>query len=338
MIVGLDVGGTSIEAVAVNQPGAPAVATWTGPTPRDGAEDLRAALRSAVRAVTPDGAADLRAVGVAIPGVVDPSAGTVSHAVNLGLDGTATPLAHMLEADLGVPVALDNDARAAALAALSLLRLRRPDIADVALVNIGTGLSVGLVIDGLPHRGPLGHAGEIGHVPLPGSEVPCACGLSGCLEARIAGPALARRWPAGDGRPAHALFAAAAAGDATAAALAEDVAEDVARLVHLVVNLTGIGDVVLGGGVAQAHGGLLDGVRRHLAVAAERSPLAADAIHPDRVVVAPADAALGAHGAAALAAIAAGTHQTSATHVDTDVPSPAAPPAQAGVLDRGETR
>ncbi|HUG84861.1 MAG TPA: ROK family protein, partial [Euzebya sp.] len=133
------------------------------------------------------------------------------------------------------------------------------------------------------------------------SDAACACGLRGCLEARIAGPAIAQRWPDPDGRSTHALFSAAAAGDPAGRTLADAVTADIALLVHLVINLTGVGDVMLGGGVAQAHPGLLDGVRRHLDATRRRSPLAAAALDPARVRTAPADSAFGALGAVAIA-------------------------------------
>ncbi|HUG86124.1 MAG TPA: ROK family protein, partial [Euzebya sp.] len=184
-MVGIDIGGTTIDAVVVTGPDGPVLARRSRPTPADGGPALLAALIETVddlRDTVADG--PLRAVGIAVPGLVDREEGTVAHAVNLGIGTAPLALVQRLTTAIGVPVVLDNDARAAAMAALALLRRSHPAIDDVALLNLGTGLSLGLVLAGRPHRGPLGHAGEIGHVPLPGSDAACACGLRGCLEAR----------------------------------------------------------------------------------------------------------------------------------------------------------
>ena len=106
---------------------------------------------------------DVAAVGVAIPGHVDPEDGSVSMAVNLGI--THLPLGPLLQAELGVPIFVEHDARAAAL----WLSEQAADgsaqaPASVAFLAIGTGISAGVVLDGALLRGDNGFAGEVGHV------------------------------------------------------------------------------------------------------------------------------------------------------------------------------
>ena len=135
---------------------------------------------------------DVAAVAVAIPGHVDPTDGSVSMAVNLGI--THLPLGSMLQAELGVPVFVEHDARAAAL---WLSRQAVDGWADappsVAFLAIGTGISAGIVLDGAVLRGDNDFAGEVGHLVADPDGVVCACGLRGCLETIAAGPGIARQ-------------------------------------------------------------------------------------------------------------------------------------------------
>ena len=90
----------------------------------------------------------------------------------------------------------------------------RQPTSDLAYLSIGTGVAVGLVLDGRLRRGWRGAAGEIGHLPVAGDGPRCECGQRGCLEAVASGAAIARRWPVHDGAsPAAALFDAARRGD-----------------------------------------------------------------------------------------------------------------------------
>jgi predicted NBD/HSP70 family sugar kinase len=129
-------------------------------------------------------------VAVAVPGLVDQADGRVVTAPNLGWDDV--PLRELLAASLPTdcPLRVDNDANAAAVAetAWGAARGRSP-----ALYLTGTvGLGAGLVVDGSPQRGASGFAGEVGHVPIGGSRLRCACGRSGCWETTVGLPAMLR--------------------------------------------------------------------------------------------------------------------------------------------------
>lgn len=324
MIIGLDVGGTTIRGRATDLEGNE-VASWWRPTPSSGPDALLAALHEGLRAVAGD--TPTQAVGIAIPGVVDAAHGTVAHAVNLGIT-SPLHLAELVATTHDVPVVVDNDVRAAGLGALAHLRQERPDLSDLLLVNLGTGVSAAVVVGGTVHRGPSGLAGEIGHVPVPGGDEPCVCGLRGCLETRLAGPALRRRWPTGDGRSAEGLFAAASDGDPRADVIAQAVVGDLAWLVHFLANLTGIGDVVIGGGIATAHADLLTRLRGRLAQRAEGSALSAAVLDPARVITAPPD--LGVRSAVALA--------RTAIHTPPPAASATGPRPTTFGITEGETR
>lgn len=299
---GVDIGGTTTEVVATD--GQQLLARVAAPTPSGDLAALVEEVATLVAACAQQGGAAMTSIGCGVPGIVDTVAGTVTDAVNLHLPGPA-PLATQLAERLGVPVALDNDVRAGALEALALLRRADPSRTDVLLLNVGTGVAAGIVVDGRPLRGPLGTAGEIGHAPVLGDEVQCECGATGCLEARLAGPALARRWPHGD---ATHLLRAAVDGDVAAVRLAGELADDLAHAVHWLVATTGIDAVLLGGGVGIAHPSLAGLVRDRLAAATRTSAVAGHLLAPERVSALPSDHPTGALGAAALAAAGTPLH------------------------------
>ncbi len=182
--VGVDVGGTKIQAAALR---AQKVAgAYRLPTPQSGAADVVAAVGEAVsKALAEAGAgpADLSAIGMGVPGAVDQAVGTVSSSPNLpGFQAPEpVPLGAMVsEAVGGAPVTLDNDVRVAILGEWK--RGAGRPYRDLLGVWVGTGVGGGLVLDGKVHQG-LGAAGEIGHtIVRPGGRL-CSDGRRGHLEA-----------------------------------------------------------------------------------------------------------------------------------------------------------
>ena len=213
---------------------------------------------------------DVAAVGVAIPGHVDPEDGSVSMAVNLGI--THLPLGPMLQTELGVPIFVEHDARAAALWLSQQAAdgsARAP--ASVAFLAIGTGISAGVVLDGALLRGDNSFAGEVGHVVADPDGAICACGLRGCLETIAAGPAIARQadeaMAAGRSTvlsphsSAADVFRASSAGDEVAVEIIDRVADHLARAIRSLALTLGVRRVVIGGGVAAAGPALLEPIR-----------------------------------------------------------------------------
>lgn len=182
--VGVDVGGTKIQAAAVRQ--GDLVGSHRLATPQTGAKDLVSATGDAIaKAMAEAGAglSDLAAVGMGVPGAVDSAAGTVSGSPNLiGFqDPEPVPLATMVsEAVGGAPVKIDNDVRVAILGEWKL-GAGRP-YRNLLGVWVGTGVGGGLIVNGDLHEGQ-GAAGEIGHMIVkPGGRV-CSDGRKGHLEA-----------------------------------------------------------------------------------------------------------------------------------------------------------
>lgn len=257
--VGVDIGGTKTDAVAIDEQGAIAgrvrVRSGIGPV---------ALVASTVQALEELASSvgvqtiDFTSIGIGIPGtVVD---GRVSHALNLSIDGL--DLGAELEALLGRSVSIDNDVNAAALGAFHLLETDSSH--SMAFLNLGTGLAAGLVLGGKLWRGSRGAAGEIGHVPIDPNGLECPCGQRGCLETAASGSGVARMWPTDSDQPTTALFEAAASGDLAALEVRTRLVENVASAVRLLVLTIDVDSVVLGGGVSTLTD-LLDDVRSVLA-------------------------------------------------------------------------
>jgi len=192
-LVGVDIGGTKI-AVAVGEQGGGIRArrrrlTDPSGSPADDlariAEDVRAALAEA--GLSP---ADVRAVGVTAPGPLDAERGVVLLPPNLP-GWRDVPIVARLRDALGVPVFLENDANAAALAEWHFGAGR--GLRHLVYLTMSTGVGGGLILDGRLYRGVLGSAGEIGHMPVEWEGEPCPCGQRGCLEAYTGGAAWTRR-------------------------------------------------------------------------------------------------------------------------------------------------
>jgi glucokinase len=178
---GIDLGGTKIQAVVVDDAhtvlGSSRRATPTSGGPEDVAVEMETALRDAAKAAEIE-PSELAGVGVGSPGVIEH--GNVTSARNLpDWEGTF-PLASTLEAALGCPVALGNDVQVATDAEFSLGAGRPYD--SLLGVFWGTGVGGGLILDRRPWTGR-GGAGEVGHVVVEMDGARCTCGRRGCMEA-----------------------------------------------------------------------------------------------------------------------------------------------------------
>lgn len=294
--VAVDVGGTSIAVALVDPSTHRIVSRDAVPTPT-GSGELVTCLSEVVANLVADRAPI--GVGIGIPGIVDPVAGTVARAVNLGIGAEPVALASELAERLRLDVTIENDTRAAAFGAARVLA---PELTDVAVLTMGTGVAAGFVIDGRIHRGPDGTAGEIGHANIGRGGRRCLCGGDGCLETIVSGPALRQRWPQGGDRAAEALFVAAAGpqADPRASRLADEVAEEIARTVQLIVLMSGVDKVFLWGAVGSVGSPLADRVRARLDSWGARSALTRQLCPGDRLGDVPDGMPLGLLGAAML--------------------------------------
>lgn len=301
MRLGVDIGGTKTDAVAVDASGATVhrIRLVTG----FGAD---AVVDAAVAGIT--GIADLaglaprefESIGIGIPGMVDSESGHVRHAVNLGVDtlGLGSEIAERL----GVAVRVENDVTAAALGAYNGLGLT----SSMAYLNVGTGLAAGLVLNGEPWAGARGAAGEIGHIPVDPNGALCGCGQRGCLETVASGSGVARQWSSDDPYPVRALFAAADAGDRNAYEIRARLAEGIAASLRVLVLTADVDTVVIGGGLSRLGEPLLTDVRAVLDTWAAASPFLASLALADRMRTLPDDYPAAAVGAALVGAAVLG--------------------------------
>ncbi|MGH3797119.1 MAG: ROK family protein [Pseudonocardiaceae bacterium] len=180
---GLDLGGTKIQAVVVDRDqvvrGSARHPTPASGGPHDVAAAMARTLREAASAAGVEPAA-LAAVGVGSPGAVDAATGTVTGAGNLPGWSGSYPLGADLADQLGAPVLLGNDVRAATAAEFAL-GVGRPYRSLIG-VFCGTGVGGGIFLDGRPWLGR-GAAGEVGHMVVRRGGALCTCGRQGCLEA-----------------------------------------------------------------------------------------------------------------------------------------------------------
>jgi glucokinase-like ROK family protein len=300
-VAGIDIGGTKIAILVVDADGAVLgrATRSSSVADQDGAAVAIAACLDEALAAAGLRRDDLDAIGVGVPGRVDPHKGHVTLAVNLGWTDYA--LRDALETELGRPVVIENDARAAAMG------LHARGVAgvtdDLAYLAVGTGIAAGVILDGRLHRGARGLAGEIGHAIAEPDGPRCVCGQLGCLEAFASGPSIARRAAE---RGSHAtsaveVYQAAAAGDPVAGELTDDVGRRLAWAVHLLVMTYDVERVVVGGGVSHAGSSFEAPLRRELARLRAASESAAELLPADIVDVLPPEAEAGAWGAVAVA-------------------------------------
>jgi fructokinase len=261
--IGVDLGGTKIEAVALGH-GRRLLAHRRVPTPRDDYEATVATIVWLVLGLEHEVGARAT-VGVGTPGAISPATGLVKNANSVWLNGR--PLAQDLEARLGRPLRFANDANCFALS-------EARDGAAVGArlvfgVIAGTGTGGGLVVDGRIWTGPNAIAGEWGHNPLPWPRdgewpgPPCYCGKTGCIETFLSGSGLARDHQAVTGERLDAVEIAARArrGDAAAEATLARHEERMARALAGVLNVLDPEVIVLGGGLSNL-GRLYDAVPR----------------------------------------------------------------------------
>jgi fructokinase len=252
MRIGVDLGGTKIEAVALDRDGAERGRRRV-PTPRDRYGATLAAITTLVEGLERAVGEPCR-VGIGMPGALSPATGLVKNANSVWLNGR--PLRQDLERLLTRPLRFANDANCFAL---SEARDGAGTGARVVFgVIVGTGTGGGIVVDGRVLTGPNAIAGEWGHDPLPWPREgewpgpPCYCGRTGCIETFLSGPGLARdhRDATGETLDPPDIVARAAAGDERCEATLARHEERMARALAGVVNVLDPDVIVLGGGLS----------------------------------------------------------------------------------------
>jgi len=251
MRIGVDIGGTKIEAVALDARGQ-VLERVRVPTPHDYPATVATVAHLATE--LEERLQQSGTVGVGMPGTLSPRTGLVKNANTQSLNGR--PLADDLSAALGREVRCANDADCFAASEALDGSAAGADVVFAAI--LGTGCGGGLAIAGRVHAGRGGLCGEWGHNALPwpeANEYPgpeCYCGKRGCLEGWVSGPGFAADYARVAGRQltAEQIAAEAAQGDADACAALSRYESRLARGLATVVNLLDPDVIVLGGGMS----------------------------------------------------------------------------------------
>ncbi|MBX3570091.1 MAG: ROK family protein [Rhizobiaceae bacterium] len=269
-----DLGGTELRGALVEAGGQIAVHRSVQTRAADGPQAVIGQIvemGAALLAGQPAGS--VLGIGIGAPGPLDPQAGMVIAAPMLA-GWTDVPLAEILRGSLGLPVRLENDANAAALAEWRFGAGR--GVRSMVFATVSTGIGGGVIADGRLLHGRRGLAAEIGHMTITESGERCFCGNVGCFEAVASGTALGRRATTltgpGDGSllrrlsgggdvTARHVFEAARTGDAQALRLVETEAHwlgvGLANLLHLYSPDV----IVVGGGLSNGFELLAPGLR-----------------------------------------------------------------------------
>jgi fructokinase len=252
MRIGIDLGGTKIEALALAEDGQQ-LHRERLPTPRHDYEGTLAAIGELVRRCE-QATGGAGTVGVGMPGAISPATGLVKNANSTWLNGQ--PFAEDLQRVLDRQVRFANDANCLALSEATDGAAAGAEV--VFGVILGTGVGGGLVVHGNVVIGANAVGGEWGHnmVPWPeADEYPgpaCYCGLSGCIEAWLSGPAFARDFHQRTGREATAaqVLEYAQAGDAQAEEAWLRYERRLARALAALINIVDPDVIVAGGGLS----------------------------------------------------------------------------------------
>ncbi len=190
---------------------------------------------------------DVLGIGIGIPGLMP------------GWSGVE--IATVLRRGFDVPVVVDNDANAEAIG--EYWTSWRSEALDLLYVKCGTGIGCGIVLSGAIHRGADGASGEIGHIPVSGSDTVCVCGNTGCLETVASGRALVDEMRAlgNDVSNARDVVRLLHDGNVDAARLVRRAGRALGEVLAAAVNLVNPSVLVLGGDIAAAGDVLLTGVR-----------------------------------------------------------------------------
>lgn len=270
LVLAIDLGGTKVLCAVIGPDGKvlgrAKASTQEHPEPAMLIREIAACARKAVQAsdVSLD---SISGVGMGVPGPVDIETGVVTVAPNLGWHNV--PAKQLLEAELALPVFLDNDVRVAMLAEHRFGAAK--GMQSAIGVFVGTGIGGGLILNGQIYRGRHTQAGEVGHMITEAGGPWGSCGQRGCLESLASRTAIARDLQAAVGKGKKTLLTKLAGHDLTAVRsgdlvkavqsgdrLTRRVIRRSAKYVGLgiasLVNLLDPDVVILGGGVVEALG------------------------------------------------------------------------------------
>jgi fructokinase len=266
--IGIDLGGTKIEGIALDDSGAILVRRRV-PTPAGDYNRTVSAISGLVTEIE-QYLSQRGSVGVGTPGAISPKTGLIKNANSTILNGR--PLHVDLSRILRRPVRLENDANCFALSEAVDGAGQHEQV--VFGIILGTGVGGGLVVNKAVLAGPNRIAGEWGHNPLPwpqAKEWPgqaCYCGKTGCIETFLSGPGMSREYEMLTGYvlSAHHIARSAAAGDAGALEFLSLHQQRLARALASVINVIDPDAIILGGGLSNIdylYNGLVEQIERY---------------------------------------------------------------------------
>ena len=258
-IFALDIGGTKT-ACGIYDENLNPLRRWKLPTGKS-LPEIEGAILKACR--TSCEGNEIAAIGISAAGNISPDGRTIAFSTNIP-SWIDYPLAKIIEDDLNIPVIVENDANSAGWAEFALGSGQGS--CNMVMVTLGTGMGGALVLNKELYRGSFGMAGEVGHLPMASSGLPCGCGLFGCAEKYASGTALetfakqaVRRDPEAGAKllefsggsaeniTGSSVFAAAEAGDALSLSVFRETGEWLGKTLAAVSAVLDPDTYVLGG-------------------------------------------------------------------------------------------
>lgn len=245
-MIGVDVGGTKMNAALVHEDGR-IEDPLTRKTKQGSQEEFLTDLEELIEELRDDRAA---ALGLGLPSTIDQRAGRVVSSVNIPLEDL--DIRSRMAERFGLPVAIDNDANAAAIAEWKVGAGRGVD--NLVMLTLGTGIGGGLILDGKPFRGATGAGAELGHLVLQYGGPECACGGTGHFETVASGQAAdaAAKELLGGASTGAELVVAAGGGDEPAVEALAQIGRRLGAGIASLINIFEPELVVIGGGFGQA--------------------------------------------------------------------------------------
>jgi glucokinase len=279
-VIGVDVGGTKTLFALVAPDGA-IEARVERPTITSSQDALLAELDGGVeelRSAHPE----VAAIGFGIPTRIDQRRGRAVASVNIPL--ADVDFRDRMSERHGLPVAIDNDGNAAAIAEWKIGAAR--GLSYVVMLTLGTGVGGGLILDGRPYRGATGSGAELGHIVIQVDGPECACGGRGHLEAVASGKAAGRvaRELFGKGATGEELVRRAEEGEPEAVAAMTQIGRGLGAAIATFVNMFEPEIIVIGGGF---------GISNDLLSEPAREVILRDGLPPGRDAVKIVEAELG---------------------------------------------
>jgi glucokinase len=276
LFVGVDIGGTKVAAGLVTADGEIVSHVRVPMVGNASAQDGLNAVLSAIAKALPTDSRTIGGIGICAPGPLDPRSGVILNPPNLPC-WRNFPLADEVQKAYSVPVKVDNDANAAALAEAHWGAARGCN--NVFYATLGTGIGTGIVFDGKIYHGRTGAAGEGGHVSIDYRGPICVCGKPGCIEVFASGTSIVKRVRAriaagsltemADGNAksitGEMVAKALTAGDALANEIMAETAEMLSVWMSNMIDLFDPEIIVIGGGAATLYRPFFDTIRKRVA-------------------------------------------------------------------------